>query len=37
MSEMDKYIQGLRMELSIAEAMAYFIDENYEWIEEKIK
>ena len=27
MNEMDKYVQRLRMELSIAEAMAYFVDE----------
>jgi hypothetical protein len=36
-SEMDKYIQDLKMQLSIAEAIAYFIDENDEWMEEKIK
>jgi hypothetical protein len=36
MSEMEKYIQNLRIELSIAEAFAYFIDENNEWIEERI-
>jgi hypothetical protein len=36
MSEMEKYIQGLRMELSIAEAIAYFVDENNEWIEDRL-
>jgi hypothetical protein len=36
MSEMEKYIQNLRIELSIAEAFAYFIDENDNWIKERI-
>jgi hypothetical protein len=36
MSEMEKYIQGLKMELSIAEAVAYFIDESDNWIEERM-
>jgi hypothetical protein len=36
MSEMDKYIQSLRMELSIAEAVAYFVDESDNWIKEKV-
>ncbi len=36
MSEMEKYIQSLRMELSIAEAMAYFMDENDNWIKERV-
>jgi len=36
MSEMEKYIQSLRMELSIAEAMAYFIDEDNNWIKERV-
>ena len=36
MNEMEKYIQRLRMELSIAEAMAYFIDEDNNWIKERV-
>lgn len=36
MSEMEKYIQGLKMELSIAEAVAYFIDESDNWIKERV-
>ncbi len=36
MSEMEKYIQSLKMELSIAEAMAYFVDESDSWIKERI-
>lgn len=36
MSEMEKYIQSLRMELSIAEAVAYFVDENDNWIKERV-
>jgi len=36
MSEMEKYIQRLKMELSIAEAVAYFIDESDNWIKERV-
>lgn len=36
MSEMEKYIQSLKMELSIAEAVAYFVDENDNWIKERV-
>lgn len=36
MSEMEKYIQRLKMELSITEAMAYFIDEDDNWIKERV-
>ena len=35
-SEMEKYIQSLRMELSIAEAVAYFVDESDSWIKERV-
>jgi hypothetical protein len=36
MSEMERYIQSLKMELSIAEAVAYFVDESDNWIREKV-
>ena len=36
MSEMEKYIQRLTMELSIAEAVAYFVDESDNWIKERV-
>jgi hypothetical protein len=36
MSEMERYIQSLKMELSIAEAVAYFVDESDNWIKEKV-
>jgi hypothetical protein len=36
MSEMEKYIQRLKMELSIAEAVAYFVDESDNWIKERV-